>query len=100
MRRIVGSLSILTPKYWTACTSRVILSLVNTTNRNAMLPTAGETLNVTIPSLKTLTVVMVPSDTLGNKVAVPVSDSVVVVKAENTVESVAKTVRPAKRGRA
>lgn len=68
--------------------------------RNAIIPTTGETLNVTIPALRTLTVVMVPSETLGNKVAVPVSDSAVSVKAENNEQSVAKTVRPAKRNRA
>lgn len=99
MRRIGARLSILTPKYWTAAASRVILFLVNTTNRNALLPTAGETLNVTIPSLKTLTVKRFTSEETGEFYA-PVSDSVVVVKAENTVESVAKTVRPARRNRA
>jgi hypothetical protein len=92
-------LSICSPKYWTAGARHVILFLVNTTNRNAMLPTAGETVNVTIPSLRTLVVKRFTSEETGEFLA-PVSDSVVVVKAENTVESVAKTVRPARRNRA
>lgn len=67
--------------------------------RNALIPTSGETLNVTIPALRTLTVKRFTSEETGEFYA-PVSDRVVSVKVENNEQSVAKTVRPAKRNRA
>lgn len=67
--------------------------------RNAMIPTTGETLNVTIPALRTLTVKRFTSEETGEFYA-PVSDRAVSAKTENNEQSVAKTVRPAKRNRA
>ena len=68
--------------------------------RNAIIPTADTTIEtVSIPVLRTLVVKRFTSEETGEFLA-PVSDTVVVAKAENTVESSAKTVRPAKRGRA
>jgi hypothetical protein len=64
---------------------------------NAMLPMAGETVEVTIPALKTLVVKRFTSEETGEFYAPVAAGKVVSVKAENTVESVAKTVRPARR---
>ena len=67
---------------------------------NAMLPAAGETVTVEIPALRTLKVARFTSEETGEFYA-PVSvETVRTVAVEQTEQSSAKTVRPARRGRA
>lgn len=68
--------------------------------RNAIIPMAGVNVSVSIPAHRTLVVKRFTSDETGEFLA-PVSAShPIVAKTENTAESTAKTVRPARRNRA
>ena len=67
---------------------------------NAMIPAAGEIVNVTIPVLKTLVVKRFTSEETGEFYAPISTETKRTVVAVQTTDSVAKTMRPARRRQA